>query len=296
MIVITGGTGFVGREVVKQALADGHRVRLIVRDAPPARSSAWPDGVEWFHGNVLYAPSLEGAFAGAKAVVHLVGIINEWKENTFDRAHRQATVNVVDAAKRAGVKRYVHMSALGTRADARSRYHQTKWAAEEYVRASGLAWTIFRPSLIYGAQDISTTVLARMIRRAPFIPVIGAGNTKIQPVAVEVVAKCFVAALRTDESIQKVFEVVGPEPLTWNELFDALQSICGVKKRKLHLPIPVARLQGALFERLMPKPPLNREQVTMAQEDNVGDPRPAERMFLFTQEPFAQGLARYLQN
>ena len=165
-IAVTGATGFVGREVLKQARTAGFPVRAIVRERRAA------EGVEQFHGNVIYRPSLEGAFDGVKCVIHLVGIINEYRENTFERVHTEATRNVLDAAKKAGVKRYIHMSALGARANARSRYHQTKWAAEELVRQSGLAWTIFRPSLIYGPGDISINVLSKIVRRAPFVPVL----------------------------------------------------------------------------------------------------------------------------
>lgn len=295
MIAVTGATGYVGRAIVKQALTEGYRVRAIVRDPAHAQSLA-RDGVELFHGNVLYAPSLEGAMTGVKCVIHLVGIINEWKENTFERVHTQATINVGDAAKKSGVKRYIHMSALGVRPNARSRYHQTKWAAEEYVRKSGLAWTIFRPSIIYGADDISTTVLAKIVRRAPVIPVIGNGQSKIQPVSIEAVAKCFVVAIKLDSTVQKTYDLCGPEAFTWNELYDKLAGVYGLRKPKLHLPLPVARLQGALLEKLSPKPPFNREQVIMAQEDNIGDPRPAEREFLLTQESFEQGIARYLKS
>jgi len=111
MIVITGATGFVGEEVVKQAREAGYPVRAIVREPRRAQWLADRYGVELFHGNVLYGPSIEGAMTDAKCVVHLVGIIYEWKENTFERVHAQATRFVVDEAKRAGVKRFVHMSA-----------------------------------------------------------------------------------------------------------------------------------------------------------------------------------------
>src|SRR6266478_1960345 len=192
MIIITGATGFVGEEIVKQVRATGHPVRAIVRDPERASWLVERYGAELFHGNVLYAPSIEGAMQGAKAVIHLVGIIYEWKENTFERAHAQATKHVIDEVKKSGVKRFVHMSALGTRENARSRYHQTKWAGEEYVRKSGLAWTIFRPSFIYGPRDKGINTLAQVVRRLPFVPVLGSGNTKIQPISVENVAKAFV--------------------------------------------------------------------------------------------------------
>jgi uncharacterized protein YbjT (DUF2867 family) len=296
MIVITGATGFVGRDVVKQARAEGHPVRVIVRDPKEAEWLARDFGVELFHGNVLYAPSLEGSMQGAKCVIHLVGIINEWKENTFERVHTQATIHVVDAAKKAGVKRYLHMSALGVGEGARSQYHQTKWAAEQYVRKSGLAWTIFRPSLIYGPRDKSINVLAKLIRRLPFVPVLGNGNSKIQPVSVENVAKCFVSAIKNDSTIGKTYDLCGPEAFTWNELYDKLLRLYGLRKPKLHLPLPVARVQAAVFETFLPNPPFNRDQLTMTEEDNVGDPRPAERDFLLEQETFEQGIVRYLKS
>ena len=293
MIVITGATGFVGEEVVKQVRAAGHPVRAIVREPQRTQWLADRYGVELFHGNVLYAPSIEGAMQGAKCVIHLVGIIHEQKESTFDRAHTQATKHVVDEAKKSDVKRFLHMSALGTRENARSHYHQTKWAAEEYVRKSRLAWTIFRPSVIYGPKDKSVNTLVNVIRRLPFVPVLGNGNTKIQPVSVENVAEAFVAAIRNDNSIGKTYDLCGPEAFTWNELYDKLQSVLGLRKPKLHLPLPLARLQAAVFEKLLPNPPFTRDQLLMLEEDNVGDPKPAERDFLLKQERFEDGLARY---
>ncbi len=294
MMVITGATGFVGREVVKQARAAGQDVRAVVRD--PRRVAAWAtkNNVEMFHGNVLFAPSLAGAMDGALAAIHLVGIINEWRENTFHRAHVEATQNVVVAAKQAGVKRFIHMSALGTRENAPSRYHQTKWDAEQMVRNSGLAWTIFRPSLVYGPGDISINVLARLVRLAPVIPVLGNGQTRIQPVSVEVVARCFIAALYTDESVGRTYDLCGPESFTWDELFDKLRVVTGKRNPKLHLPLPAARVMGWALGKLLRKPPFNREQAIMAAEDNTGDPRPAELAFGISQEPFDQSIARYL--
>jgi NADH dehydrogenase len=296
MIVITGATGFVGEEVVKQTRAAGYPVRAIVRDPQSAQWLTEKYGVELFHGNVLYAPSIEGAMQGANCVIHLVGIIHEWKENTFERTHGQATKNVIDEAKKSGVKRFVHMSALGTRENARSRYHQSKWAGENHVRKSGLAWTIFRPSFIYGARDKSINLFARLIRRLPFVPVLGPGNTKMQPISVENVAKAFVGAARNDESIGKTYDLCGPEAFTWNELYDKLQAILGTRKPKLHLPLPVARLQAALFDRVLANPPFTRDQLLMLQEDNVGDPKPAERDFILQQEKFEQGVSRYLKS
>ena len=270
-------------------------MRAIVREPRSAQWLADRYGAELFHGNVLFAPSIEGAMQGAKCVIHLVGIIHEQKESTFERAHTQATKHVVDEAKKAGVKRFLHMSALGTRENARSRYHQTKWAAEEYVRKSGLAWTIFRPSVIYGPKDKSVNTLVKVMRRLPFVPVLGNGNTKIQPISVENVARAFVATIRNDNSIGRTYDLCGPEAFTWNELYDKLQSILGSRKPKLHLPLPLARIQAAFLERILPNPPFTRDQLLMLQEDNVGDAGPAVRDFLLEQERFEEGVARYLK-
>jgi len=295
MIVITGATGFVGEEIARQAHAAGHPIRAIVREPQRAQWLVERYGAELFHGNVLYAPSIEGAMEGAKCVIHLVGIIHEQNENTFERTHTRATQHVVDEAKKSKVKRYVHMSALGTRENARSRYHQTKWAAEEYVRKSGLAWTMFRPSFIYGPHDKAINTLAQLVRRLPFVPVLGNGQTKIQPISVENVAKAFVAAVHNDASIGKTYDLCGPEAFTWNELYDKLQTILGTRKRKLHLPLPVARVQAVFFEKILANPPFTRDQLLMLEEDSVGDPKPAERDFFLQQEDFEEGVARYLK-
>jgi len=291
LIAITGATGFVGRAIVKQARAAGYPVRAIVRDPREARWLAEQFGCELFHGNVLHAPALAGAFADVKCVIHLVGIIREKQENTFERSHTEATQNVIAEAKAAGVKRLIHMSALGTRADGRSRYHQTKWAGEEAVRKSGLAWTIFRPSMIYGPGNKSISVLAKLTKWLPVVPVLGNGESKIQPVSVDVVAKCFVGAVCNDEAVQKTYDLCGPVAFTWNALYDKLLAAQGLRKPKLHLPLPIARLKAKAFEVLLPNPPFTSDQLLMTEEDNTGNPAPAELAFGLKQESFAQGLA-----
>lgn len=237
---------------------------------------------------------LREAMAGAKAVIHLVGIIHERGANTFEHVHVEMTCAVVDAAKASGIRRYLHMSALGTRPHARSRYHQTKWAAEEYVRQSGLAWTIFRPSVIYGADDKSTNVLAKTLRWLPFAMVLGDGTGKIQPVSVQTVARAFVEALKNDATVGKTYDLCGPVAFTWNEMYDKLLSVLRLRRPKLHLPLGVARPMAAVMEKLLPHPPFNRDQLLMVTEDNVGDPRPAERELFLEAESFEEGLARYL--
>lgn len=273
---ITGGTGFVGREIVRQAEAAGISVRLVPRAA------------------LAHPELLTDILDGSHAVIHLVGIIVERGENTFERVHVEATQNILAGTAAAGIRRFIHMSALGTRPEARSQYHQTKWCAEEAVRQSARAWTIFRPSVIYGPEDKSINQLATIIRRAPFVPVLGNGRSLLQPVSVAVVARAFLAALRNDASTGKTYDLCGPTVLSWDELYDRLLELTMRRKPKLHVPMSVARMFAGLMEGLPVTPPLTRDQLLMLEEDNTGNAEPAERDLLLEQEPLMNGLARYV--
>jgi len=148
--------------------------------------AAVPDGI------ILNPQSLQAELNGCDAVIHLVGIISEVGENTFENVHVGGTRNVVAAAREQGIKRFIHMSALGTRPNAVSRYHRTKWESEEIVRGSGLNYTIFRPSLIFGPRDMFVNLFAKIIRFSPIVPILGRRDARFQPVAIETVAGAFV--------------------------------------------------------------------------------------------------------
>jgi NADH dehydrogenase len=301
-VFVTGATGFVGQEILRQLNAAGHSVRVLARDpkSPRARIAGERKGTEVHRGNVLDSASLAGGLEGIDAVIHLVGIISELGENTFENIHRRGTEHVVTAARRAGVNRVVHMSALGTRANAISRYHQSKWAAEEIVRHSGLAWTIFRPSIIYGPNDGFVNLFARMSRFSPVVPVMGSGKSKFHPVAVEDVAACFVKALGEQRSIGQTYDLCGTEVFTLMQIIDLILEATGRRRFKLRLPLWLARSQAAFLEFLFPgilglAPPLNRDQLLMLQEDNVGNPKPALELFRIKPAPFREGIAQYLK-
>jgi NADH dehydrogenase len=293
-VLVTGGTGFVGREIVRELIASGHRVRSLSRGTHLRESPEMPPG------NVLDAASLPQAFAGVEAVIHLVGIISEFGEQTFENVHVRGTQNVVSAAQQAGAKRFVHMSALGTRPNAVARYHQSKWAAEEIVRGSGLDWTIFRPSIIYGPGDGFVNLFAKIIRRSPIVPIMGDGESKFQPVTVESVATAFVKALAEPRAVHQTFDLCGAEVFTLNEIVDAILTVMQRRRLKLHVPLAAARFQAALLEFVYPKvlrkaAPLNRDQLRMLQEDNTGETRAATDLFGLNHPPFRQGIARYLR-
>ncbi|MGH2395080.1 MAG: complex I NDUFA9 subunit family protein, partial [Candidatus Limnocylindria bacterium] len=214
-VFVTGATGFVGRAVVQALRAHGHSVRCLVRRGSE-RDLRGLGAIERVEGDVLVRQGLEEGMAGCQAVIHLVGIIREQPSRgiTFEQVHTQGTINVIDAAAAAGVRRFLHMSALGTRPNARSRYHRTKWAAEEAVRASGLRWTIFRPSIIYGRGDQFVTMLAYFVGRYPVMPVIGSGRQRLQPVPVEHVAEGFARGVVTGDAEKQTYEVGGPDTVT----------------------------------------------------------------------------------
>lgn len=248
-IGITGGTGFVGVQV-RAALGEWP-MRLLVRDRAEAARLAEAN-VEAVVADVTRPETLRAAFAGCEAAIHLVAIIEEERGGTFDGVIRQGTVSVVDAARAAGVRRFVHMSALGTRNDPRFPYFEAKWQAEQAVIASGIPWTIFRPSIIFGRDDAFINTLAGLIEQAPIIPVAGDGATKFQPVSVREVAAAFVRALDDPATAGHVYELAGGKVYTYDQLLDAIAGKLGARKRKVHLPLPLMRAVVALA-RLLPK-------------------------------------------
>jgi NADH dehydrogenase len=242
---------------------------------------------------------LREALRGADAVLHLVGIIREIGSQTFENVHTELTRRILAAASAEGVPRWVHMSAMGTRPGAASRYHQTKWAAEECVRASPMAWTIFRPSMIYGREDEFTNLFARISAWSPVLPVPGSGASLIQPIAVERVGEAFAAALDRPESAGHTYDLCGPERLTFDDALREVLAVLGRRRPLVHIPGRVARGQAAIMEVVFPfllrrAPPLNRDQLLMLREDNIGDGAPADVLFGLRHATFRDGLKAYL--
>jgi NADH dehydrogenase len=195
-------------------------------------------------------------------------------------------------ARKAGVPRYVQMSALGARPGARARYHRTKWDAEEAVRASGLDWTIFRPSIIFGRGDEFVSVLGRMIKRLPVVPVLGDGRYRLQPIPVEQVAEAFAGTLRTPATVRQTYEVAGPVPCTFVDLLDEIARALGrTRARKMHVPLGHVRLMTRLLEWL-PFYPVSSDQLIMLEEESVTDPSRFFADLALEPEPLSAGLRR----
>ncbi len=294
-VFVTGGTGFVGRAVIHALRAEGCAVRCLVRRGSE-RDLRGLGAIERLEGDVMSRQSLDHAMDGCDAVIHLVGIIREHPAIgvTFERVHTQGTINVLEAAAAVGARRYVHMSALGTRSGARSRYHQTKWAAEEAVRASPVPWTIFRPSIIYGRGDGFVSVLARMLQRLPVVPIIGAGRQRLQPVPVAHVAQGFVRALSIDASVKHTYDVGGPEPVTMVDLIDRVAAAMGRRRPiKAHVPLGLVRTVTRALYRFSDYP-LTPDQLLMLEEENTCEPGPFYETFGLAPVPLDTGLAAML--
>ncbi|MEO6035035.1 MAG: complex I NDUFA9 subunit family protein, partial [Verrucomicrobiota bacterium] len=276
-VFVTGATGFVGRELIRQLDGAGHSVRILARnaDSPAAREMISKFKAEVHPGNVLDLDSLHDGLDGVDAVIHLVGIISEQGGSTFEKIHTLGTQNMVSAVRASGVKRFLQVSALGVCAYAKARYHKSKWAAEMHVRNSGLDFTIFRPSIIYGRGDHFVNFFAGLSRWSPVLPVMGTGNGLLQPVPVEDVARCFVRALVNPRTVGQSYDLYGPEILTLREILQAICDATGRKRLLVQIPMPMARTLAATLEWIFPAilrkaPPLNRDQLVMLEEKTIG--------------------------
>jgi NADH dehydrogenase len=279
VILVTGATGFVGAEILRRASARGWRVRGLSRRPECAEELGRLPHVELFRSDVGDPVDLDEALEGVKTVIHLVGIIVATRAQSFEKAHIVGTKTVLEATVRAGVRRYVHMSALGVEAGrGLSEYYRTKWAAEEAVRASDVEATVLRPSIIFGPGDDFVNQLARVVRLSPVVPLPGGGTTRFQPVWVGDVAECFLQAARMDSTPQPVYDVVGPEILSLREIVNVLANAMGRRRKTVAVPIGPLRVGAAIAERVLPRPPLTRDQLAMLAWDNTTDPESVARL------------------
>jgi NADH dehydrogenase len=292
MILVTGGTGFVGPKIVHKLRTDGRDVRCLVRDRSRGREVAsW--GAELVEGDVTDRTSLAAAFAGCDVVVHLVAIIVGRRED-FERVMEEGTRNVVDAAKAAGVRRFILMSALGVSDETRDLvpYYHAKWEMERAVRDSGLEHVIFRPSFVFGPDGGALQQFTRLARLSPVTPIVGSGKQRLQPIWVDDVAAYFAAAVDEPGAANRAFELGGPDVVTWNELWARLKRSRGLRRPSLHVPTSVLRVQATVLERL-PSPPVTRDQLTMLEAgDNVVSDDSAVETFKLPLVPLDEQLRR----
>ena len=293
LIAVTGATGFVGRHIAAVLTRRGHAVRALVRRPIQARTLV-SLGVELVPGDLADVAALTTLTRGAHAVVHLVGIIVEKGPATFHAVHVDGTRRVVEAARQAGIERFVHMSAVGARDErGATPYHRTKWHAEQLVRASGLSHAVFRPSIISGPESAPIRTLARLHRWSPVVPVFGDGRFPTQPVWVEDVALAFALAVE-QPALSGAFELGGPQVLTYEEFLRAIGRATRHPRPLVHVPLALARAAARALDLLGAAAPLTSDQLQMLVEGSATPANAIESVFGIQPVPFDQGLIRYL--
>jgi len=295
-VLVAGATGYLGRRLVPRLVARGHIVRALVRGGE-ARARAFPhlSGCEIAEGDVLDPASCAGAALGCDAIAHLVGIIKEQGLATFDAVHVGGTVALVQAARHAGVGRFLYVSALGARRDAPTAYWRTKAVAEETVANSGLSWIILRPSLVL-ARDGEFYKVLRQLTAFGIVPVLGSGTSKLAPVLADdladLEAAAFDAGPERASAWNRVHTVCGSEAIPFNELLRRTAKGRGRPALLVHVPLVFARPLVEALARVLPDPPVTPGQLAMLLEDSTCDPAPAARAFGVTLHPIGAVLGR----
>ncbi len=282
MILVTGATGFVGPRIVHALREREQPVRSLVRrpaDRTAATLASW--GSELVQGDMGDAESLRRAVEGTEVVVHLVSI-RQGSDEDFRRVMEQGTRDLVAAAKGAGVRRFVLMSALGTSEETKDLvpYYRSKWEMEQVVLGSGIEHVIFRPSFVFARDGGILPTFRRLARVAPVTPIIGSGKQRIQPIWVDDVAAYFAAGVDKPEAANRTFELGGPDAVTWNEFWRRLKRALGQRRPSVHVPMRLMRLNALATERLPGNIPLTRDLLTMLEYgDNVASNDEAVRTF-----------------
>jgi NADH dehydrogenase len=270
VILVTGGTGFVGGHIVHELRGREFAVRCLVRDArKDSKVAAW--GCELAEGDMTDAASLRHAVAGCDTVVHLVAI-RQGREEQFRRIMVEGTRALLTTAKEAGVRRFVYMSALGTGEETKDLvpYYGAKWQNEKDVRASGMPHVIFRPSFVFGPDGGILPTFVKLARFTPVTPIIGSGRQRIQPIWVDDVARYFAEAIGRDDVAGRTFEVGGPEAVSWNEFWQRLKRARGMRRPSIHVPVGLMKVNAVLTERLPGNIPLTRDLLKMLEHvDNI---------------------------
>lgn len=291
-ILVTGATGFIGPKIVHALRAQGREVRALVRRPERASQLAgW--GAELVTGDITDPASLRAAAEGCTHVIHLIAII-KGKPQDFHRVMTQGTKDLVDASKAAGIERFVLMSALGTSETTKDLvpYFASKWAMEQEVIGSGVEYTIFRPSFVFGRDGGVLPTFVKQVRYSPVVTVIGSGLQRSQPIWAEDVAEYFARAVDSPQAANRTFEIGGPDLVTWNELYMTIAKVLGKRRRLVHVPASVAR-SGAQLAQFMPGAPVTPDQIAMIEAgDNVATTTDAVDTFQLPLVPLEEQIRR----
>jgi len=298
MILVTGAAGYLGSHIVKRLADEGQAVRALVRN----RAWAEAEGrlanlkIEWIEGDVTKPETLAAAMQGVDAVIHTVAIAIEKGGRTYEAINHQGTVNVVDAAKAAGVRRFINVCQLGADSKLPYRFLASKGKAQEYVAASGLAWTAFRPSVIWGPEDEFANTFAKLVPISPLIyPIIGNGQAKFQPVWVEDLVTAIVKSVDDPATVNQDLELGGPEVLTIAEIEQRTLQAIGARRGMIRMPIPVLRVVVKLMELVLSASPVTTSLLDLLNVNNTTQNNALGR-FVAQPRPFtAENVAPYMR-
>lgn len=295
-VVVAGGTGFLGRDISRALLDAGHAVTVASRSQP--RKAPIDARARWVAADVLAPDSLREAVAGADVVVDAVQFPNSPNESprkgyTFERIDLGGTRNLVDAARAAGVSHFVGLSGTGAAEHAPYHWLRYKWQEEQYIMGSGVPYTIFRPSWVYGPGDVSLNRFLGFARRLPFVPVIGTGRERISPLFVGDLSSHIAAAVKGGETGGRVFEIGGPEVLTMDQVIRTALKVAGKRRALLHQPKWLMKAVASVAQ-FAPGRPLTPGLVDFVTMDGAVDTAALTAAYGLALTPLEDGLRSYL--
>jgi len=278
-VAIVGATGFVGSHLVPHLLKAGHRVIAVSRKG--RRQPEWTDAVEARAANVSTGAGLDAALAGSDAIVHLVAIPRESRGRRFEEVNVRGTRRVVDAAMRAKIRRFVHLSVMGAVDDPKLGYLWSKWRGEQSVRESWLDWVVLRPSLMFGEGDGFFNIVKTTLRfwSPGVVAIPGSGDARFQPLSVDDLAIAVERSLTDADRAGSVYELGGPDWLTYGQIVDEVMRVTRIRRLKLPMPIPLISALTAVTDRVLPIFPVSHDQISSLQRPNYTELDAFEKAF-----------------
>lgn len=298
MILVTGGSGYLGSHIVRQLVESGKAVRVMVHNRARAEHEGRLSGlpVTWVEADITQPETLDQALEGIEAIIHTVAIAIEKRGRTYESINYQGTVNLVDAATRVGIRRLVNISQLGASADLPYRFLASKGRAQAYVAQSNLDWTAFRPSVIWGPEDEFANTFAKLVPLTPLIfPIVGGEDARFEPVWVGDVAASVIKAIDDPTTFGVEYELGGPEVLTLEEIERRTLEALNARRWMIPFPLPLLRLIVTLMEALLPAPPVTRSLLELLAVSNVTTNNALDR-FVKEPRPFTADNTRAYMN